>query len=77
LLCEGSPHEASQSSHGDSQTINTSASHRDQGGGSGAGLCDGLTVKNDSSIKILIVDRGASTLLKTELIPESHRMSNS
>jgi len=47
------------------------------GGGGGAGLRGGSVVKDGSSIKTQIVDRGASFLLKTELIPGSHRMSNS
>jgi len=72
---EGSPYEASQSGHGSGQRINTSASHRNQGGRGGADLCNGSTIKNGSSIKAP-VDRDISSLLK-KLIPGSHRMSNS
>ena len=77
LSSEGSPHKASQSDHGGGRRIITSASHRDQGGGDGIGLCDELTVKDGSSIKAPIVDKGTSFLLKIELISESHGLFNS
>ena len=77
LSSEGSPHEASQSGHDGGQKISTSASHRDQGGGGGAGLCYRSNVKDGSWIKAQLVDRSTSSLLKTELIPGLHGMSSS
>jgi len=76
LSSAGSPHKAPQSSQSDGRVSITGTSHRDHHGGGGGGLCDGSAVKEGSSIKALIVDRGTSSLLKTELIPGSHRMSN-
>ena len=75
LSNDGSPHKVSQSGHGGDRKINTSASHRDHDGGGGAALRDGSAVKNGSLTQI--VDRGTTSLLKTELIPESHGMFNS
>jgi len=65
MSSEGSHYEASQLGHGSGQKINTSVSHQHQGSGGGAGLCDESIVKDDNWIKVLIVDRGTSSLLKT------------
>ena len=73
LSSEDSPHEAPQSGQGGGCDSNTGTSYRD-GGGGGAGLCDGSTVKEGSSIKAPIVDKDTSSLLKTELILGSHGM---
>ena len=51
LSSEDTSLEASQSGHGGGRDSDTNASHRNQGGGGGTGLCDGLAVKDDSSIK--------------------------
>jgi len=45
------------------------------GGGGGVGLRDGSVVRDGSSNKAPIADRGTSSLLKTELIPGSHGLS--
>jgi len=68
-------HESPQSGRGGDRGSSTSASRRDHGGG--VGLHDESAVKDDSSIKARIVDRGTSSLLKTKLIPGSYEMSNS
>ena len=73
-----SPHEPSQSGHGGGlRTIDRASgpSHGD-GGGGGAGLRDESDIKDGSSIKAQIIIRGASSLLKTELISGSHGMFN-
>jgi len=77
MSSESSPHRASQSSQGDGHGNSTGTSYRDHGGGGGASLCDKLTVKDGRSIKAPIADRGLSSLLKSELIPRFHGMSNS
>jgi len=69
------PHEAFQSGQGGGRGSNSGISRQDHGGGGGAGLHDGSTVKDDSLIKAQIVDISASFLLK-ELISGSHGMSN-
>jgi len=76
-LSKGSLHEASQSGQDGGCGSNTGTSHRDHGRGGEAGLCDESAIKDDSSIKTAIADRGATSLLKTELIPRSHGMFNS
>ena len=72
LSSGGSPYEASQSGQGGGRRSTTGTSRRDHGGGGEAGLCDGLAVEDGRSIKVQIVDRGALSLLKTELVPGSH-----
>ena len=69
LSSEGSPHEALQSGQGGGRGSNTTTSHQVHDGRGGAGLCDGSVVKEGSSIKVIIVDRGVSFLLKMKLIP--------
>ena len=76
MSSEGPPHEASQSGHVGGRGINNGASRQDHSGGGGAGLHDGSTVKDNSFIKAHIIDRGVSSLLKTELILGSHRVCN-
>ena len=66
----------SQSGQGDGRGSSMGTSCRDHGGG-GVGLHDGSVVKDSSPIKAQRVERGASSLLKTELIPGSHGLSNS
>ena len=75
MSSEGSPHEASQSGQGGGRDSNTIISHRNHGDGGEASLSEGSAVKDGTSIKAPIIDRGASSLLKTELIPGSHGMS--
>jgi len=77
MLSVKSPHKASQSGHDGSLGTIGRVSGPSHGGGGGAGLRDGLAVKNSSSIKEQIVDRDASSLLKAELISESHKISKS
>jgi len=74
LSSEGFPYEALQSVQGGGRDSNTGVSHRDHGGG-GGGLCDESAVKEGTSIKTPIVDKGTSSLLKTKLIPGSYGMS--
>ena len=76
LSMEG-PHEVSQSGKGGSRGNNMVTSCREHGGEGGASLHDGSTMKDSSAIKAQRVERGASSLLKTELITGSHRLSNS
>ena len=77
MLSVKSPHKASQSGHdGNLGTIGR-VSGLSHGGGGGAGIRDGLAVKNSSSIKEQIVDRDTSFLVKTELMPGFHGMTNS
>jgi len=52
LSSEDTPHETSQSGHGGGCDSNTSASHRDQGGGGRASFRDKQVVINGSSSKI-------------------------
>jgi len=52
LSSEGSPHEASQSDQGDDRGNNIGTSHRDQGGGRGAGFHDKQIAVDESSSKI-------------------------
>ena len=54
LSSEDSPHEASQSGQGSGRESNTDTPRRDHGGGGGASLCDGFTVKDDRLIKVQI-----------------------
>ena len=67
-----SPYEASQSGQGGGCGSITGTSRRDYGGGGGAGRRDRSAVQDGSSIKVQRVDRGASSLLKTELTPGSY-----
>ena len=76
LSNENSPHEASQSGQGGDRGSSTGTSHRDHAGGGGASLRDGSTVEDGSSIKVQIVDQGALSLLKMELIPGSYGVFN-
>jgi len=76
LSSEGSPHETSQSGYGGVRGRNASASHRDQGGGGEADLHNRSAIKDGNLIKVPIADRRTSSLLKTELILRSNRMSN-
>ena len=69
-------HESPHSGQGCGRGSSTGASRRDHGG-CGAGLRDGSAVKDGSSIKAQLVDRSAPFLLKIELIPGSHAISNS
>jgi len=77
LSSEDSFHEASQSGEGGSCSNNTGTSRRDHGGGGEIDLRDRSAVKDSSSIKTNIVDKGTLSPLKTKLIPRSHGMSNS
>ena len=77
MSSEGTPHEASQSGQGVGRGSNGGTSHRDHDGGGGADLCNESIVKDGNSITAPIADRDASSMLKTELIPGSHGMSNS
>ena len=52
MSSEDSPHETSQSGQGGGRGSNTGTSRRDHGGGGGAPLRDGSTVKDGCSIKI-------------------------
>ena len=77
MSSEGPLHQASQLGQGGGRDSNTYTSHRDHGDRVGAGLHDGSTIKDGSSIKVQIVDRDTSSPLKTELMSGSHGMSNS
>ena len=76
-LSREGPQEVSQSGQSGDRGSSMGTSCRDHGGGGGAGLHDGSAVEDSSSIKAQRVERGASFLLKTELISGSHRLSNS
>jgi len=52
MSSEGIPFEASQLGHRGGRDSNTSASHRDYGGGSGTGFCDKHVAIDESSSKI-------------------------
>ena len=68
MSSEGSPHEISQSGQGGGRGSSAGTSHRDHDGDKGrAGLYDGSTVKDGSSIKAPIADKGTSSMMKTEL----------
>ena len=67
----------SQSGQGGGRGSNMGTSCQDHGGGGGAGLHDGSAVEDSSAIKAQRVERSASSLLKIELIPVSHGLSNS
>ena len=71
-------HESPQSGQGGGRDIctSTSASRQDHDGRDEAGPHDGSTLKDGSSTKTQIIERGASSLLKTELLPRSHGTSN-
>ena len=67
-----SPHKTSQLDHGGGRGINTSALCRDHSGENGTSLHDGSAIKYGSSIQAEIIDKNASSLLKTKLTPRSH-----
>ena len=77
LSSEDSPHEASQSGQSGGRGSSMGTSCRDHRGGGGAGLHDRSVVEDSSTIKEQIVERGASSWLKAELILGSHGLSNS
>jgi len=55
LSSEGTPHEASQSSHGSDRGSSISASHRDQSDGGGTGARDKPAAVDDTSNNIQAV----------------------
>jgi len=70
-------HISHQSGQGGGRGVDTHASRQRQGGGGGSSFCDGLAVADGNSSKVHATGQVRSSPLKIELIPGSHRVSNS